>query len=142
MKASEIFEGENSSLRKTFESLKQNAMMDEAIASAELAGANPTTTDMPRGKKQKEKLYTVQPQTIFVCAGNYKQFIEWVRPRQAEGLTFVYADSPHRIMGYRPTRVIEIGTFSLRPEAYKIRELIERNNSWLFLPPHSQYERM
>ena len=37
MKPSELFEGENSSLRKTFDSLKEDALMDEAIASSEIA---------------------------------------------------------------------------------------------------------
>lgn len=62
---------------------------------------------------------------IFILAGSYKQFQEYVRPRQEEGITFVYADFPDRIAGYRPDQYSVIGTFWDRGDANKMFELVK-----------------
>lgn len=66
-----------------------------------------------------------QVRTIFVGAGNYKQFEDYVRPRQAQDRIFIYADNAERICAHRGHKFETVGTFWDRPDALKIEELVK-----------------
>lgn len=62
----------------------------------------------------------------FVLAGNYKQFEEYVRPRQSKWTTFIFADRYERIAGVMPSDYDIVGTFWSRPDARKIADGVQR----------------
>lgn len=62
----------------------------------------------------------------FILAGNYKQFEEFVLPRQEKWTTFIFADRYERIVGFLPNDYDIVGTFWDRPDARKIADAVER----------------
>lgn len=79
------------------------------------------------GQKEWDRATASEMLFVAVMAGNHRQFLDYVRPKQADGITYVFCDNPTRIMGYRFDTSVVVGTFYELTHSGDIEDLVKRN---------------
>lgn len=65
---------------------------------------------------------------IYILAGNYQQYIDWLRRNKASSSTYRYIERADRLYGLRDFSYLKVGTWYLRKDIEEIKETIKVTN--------------